>query len=266
MADYDRRSAAEAFRRCGLKPGDTVFTHSNVGYFGEPEGGRTAQNAFQTLLDAFFEVLGPTGTLVVPVFTYSFPKDEVYDPAESSSACGVFSESLRKHPAAKRSDDPIFSVAALGHRAEELTRDVPGECFGPGSFWDRFHRTEGVICNLNLDAAATIAHFFEKKLGAPYRQDRTFAGVVRKNGVETRRCVVFYSHDLNVPDTRGAFERFDTLARARGMVRTATIGRGAAVAITAADTLLLIRETLPKEPYFLTRRGQASRASTRLVQ
>ena len=249
---YNREEMARAFEKVGLKRGDVVFSHSNVGYFGYPEEGRTGEAVFQTILGAFEDVLGDEGTLVVPTFTYSFSKGEPYDPEHTPSTCGVFTEMLRKHPEAHRTRDPIFSVAALGGRARELTADVSVECFGLDSFWDRFFKADGVICNLNFDAFSSFIHYVERRLGVPYRYDKLFTGEFVLQGRVTKGAAIFFCQDITNPDTVSAFEPFDEMARQQCVVRTSRLGKGAIAGITAADTYRVVEEGLKSNPWLLT--------------
>jgi aminopeptidase-like protein/aminoglycoside N3'-acetyltransferase len=249
---YNRRNLADALRAVGMRRGDVVFSHSNIGYFGLLEEGRTPQAVFSTILGAFQDVLGPEGTLVVPTFTYSFCRQQMFDPNHTPSTCGAFTEMLRQLPASRRSRDPIFSVAAVGARADELTRDVPLECFGPGSFWDQFLQLNGLVCNLNCDAGSTFIHHVERQFRVPYRYDKLFTGQMIESGQVRKTAAIFFCQDLSNPDTVAAFEPFDALARARGFARTARVGRGAVVAVRATDTVTLLRDELPRNPWFLT--------------
>lgn len=253
---YNRAQMVQAFKQSGLKPGDVVFSHSNVGYFGYPEEGQTSEALFQTILGAFFDVIGEEGTLVVPTFTYSFPRRQHFDPDHTPSTCGIFTEMLRRHPEARRSADPIFSVAALGRRAMELTCDLSPECFGKNSFWDRFLHEDGVICNLNFDAGSTFVHYVERCLNVPYRYDKLFTGRLTRDGKAIKSSAIYFCQDLSNPDTVAAFEWFDRVARERGVARSVPVGRGAVVVISAADTFKLIEDELKQHPWFLTVAGQ----------
>ena len=253
--NYTQEGFLSALRSVGLREGDTVFTHSNIGYFGMPDSGAAA-DALEIILGGFQKAIGPEGTLIVPTFTYSFPKNEVFDPLTSPSACGAFSEKVRKHPASRRSEDPFFSVAALGKKAGELTAGVSDECFGEDSFWARFLAADGRICNLNFDAGSTFIHYVEKTLQAPYRQDRVFSGAVVKESAKIEKKVIFYSQDLAVPDTAASFELFHEAAKKIGIVYEARMGRGSILRIDAKDTQELIRRVLPKHPFFLIERGR----------
>jgi aminopeptidase-like protein/aminoglycoside N3'-acetyltransferase len=249
---YNRRQLADALKMIGLKSGDVVFSHSNVGFLGVPQEGNTAEAIFQTILGAFQDVLGPSGTLVVPTFTYSFCKGQVFDRENTPSTCGLFTEMMRKHHGSVRSGDPIFSIAAIGARAEELTKDVSEECFGHGSFWDRFFHADGVICNINFDAGSTFIHYVERCLNVPYRYDKLFTGQTIKNGVKSKAAAIYFCQDLSNPDTVAAFEPFDKLARARKLVCSAAVGRGSVLMIRSADVYRLIEESLRENPWLLT--------------
>lgn len=249
---YNRAQMAQALWNVGLKRGDVVFSHSNVGYFGFPEEGRTKEAVFETILGAFQDVIGEEGTLIVPTFTYSFAKQQPFDIEETPSTCGMFTEMLRQHPDAHRSHDPIFSVAALGRDAKGLTMNVSTECFGKDSFWDRFLQADGIICNLNFDAGSTFIHYVERSLNVPYRYDKLFTGIFVRQGHTIKGAAIYFCQDLSNPDTVAAFEPFDALARKEGLVRTIGVGRGAIVAIRATDVYSLIKEALKSNPWLLT--------------
>ena len=257
---YTKTDLVAALRAAGVRSGQTVFTHSNIGFFGIPAEGRDRASADRLVLEAFQEVLGPEGTLIVPVYTYSFCKREIFDPAATPSTCGPWSEFVRTQPGVLRSLDPIFSVAALGARADELTRDMPAECFGPDSFWDRLFKVDGVICNLNVWVISTFIHYVEKKLKVPYRFDKLFPGVFSENGVQRRGAAIFFCQDMTNADTRVATEPFDELALETGLARKISVGRGHITAISARNMARLIEETLPVRPHFLIESGRHGNA------
>ncbi len=247
---YTRSSFSGALVNIGIKRRDIVFTHSNIGFFGVPKGGNSILNVFKTIFNSFFDVIGSEGTLVAPTFTYSFPNGKVFDPDNTPSDCGIFSEMLRKYPEACRSKDPCVSVAAVGGRAEEMTQNVPENAYGPGSFFDRFFRANGVVCNMNFDAASTLVHYVERALEVPYRYDKTFTGIMRENGVDREKKSTIFVNYL-AKGNKVKFEPFDRLAREKGLYKTCAVGRGFVGAIKARDTFDLIQKTLPERPWFL---------------
>ena len=90
-----QQDVVDALIQVGLKEGDLVLIHSDVSSFGKLGEVRDRQLFLQLILDAFFEVIGLEGTLIVPTFTYSFCKKEVFEALKTPSTVGIFSEFIR---------------------------------------------------------------------------------------------------------------------------------------------------------------------------
>lgn len=239
--------------------GDVIFCHSNIGYFGRPENVTSLSGLCEMVFDIFLDSIGEEGTLVVPTFSYSFGSDKTdrrFDPQTTPSVCGAFSEFVRMRQGSRRSLDPMFSVAAFGRDAAQLIDADVKECFGEDSFWRRFLDARGRIVNLNFDAGSTFIHFVERRLEVPYRTDRTMRGEILQNSAWKPSEVIFNCRDLSDDGSSASFELFDMLARQAGIVRTASVGRGAVVSLTAADTAHFIESTLASRPLFLTVAGR----------
>ncbi len=248
---YTRNDLIRALKKIGVKKGDVVFCHSNLGFLGIPEGGNTKENVFHTVFGAFMEVLGEEGTLCVPTFTYSFCKREPFDPANTPSTVGMFPEMLRQLPKAYRSFDPIFSVAGVGKKARELLEDVSNECFGPGSFWERLLEHNGAICNVGLGAHSAFIHYVENCLKVPYRYKKLFHGELIINGKPQKYAVLYSCHDLNDPRTVLETKKFEKAARAYGLVMAEIVGRGEVNRIQCRDVFKVCKEGLGKDRWFL---------------
>lgn len=259
MSDYTAQELSAAIHACGAAPGRVLFCHSNIGYFGRPEGIASLADLNAMVTECLLQAIGPEGTLVVPTFSYSFGSDKpqkVFDPAATPSVCGALSEHIRALPDAQRSLDPMFSVAAIGVQAQALTGDTGAECFGEDSFWRRFLDADGLVLNLNFDAGSTFLHFVERRLGVPYRSDLTLSGDIVVDGVSSATECVYFARNLDDPEASPKFERFDTLARAAGIVQTAKLGRGAVVAISAHDAAAFLAKAIEQEPRLMTASGQ----------
>jgi aminoglycoside 3-N-acetyltransferase len=252
---------AGALRAAGLAEGDTVFSHSNIGYFGRCSEATSAKGLCDVFLNAFLQVVGPTGTLVVPTFSYSFGSGRTkkeFDVSGTPGVCGILSEHVRRSTGVLRSADPMFSVAAIGRLADSITRDADTECFGENSCWRRLLDVDSVVCNLNFDSASTLVHFVERRQRVPYRQNRIFFGTIVENGKAREAEAIYFSRDMNDPKSVPNFARFDQLARAANLVRTVPLGRGSIVSISARATAWLIERQLPLEPRFLVAGGSVS--------
>lgn len=259
QSHYSKKDLVSALKDAGIHAGHTVLSHSNIGYFGIPLEGNSRNIADRMVLEAFQEVLGEGGTLIVPTYTYSFCRRQVFDPSTTPSTCGSWSEFVRTRPEACRSHDPIFSVAALGGRAEKLTAAVPIECFGPDSFWERFLKADGIICNLNVWVISTFIHYVEKLLRVPYRYDKLFPGMFSIDGKIRRGSAIFFCQDASNADTRVATDAFDEMAINTGLAKRISVGRGFITVMRAQDVVSMIKDTLVEQPYFLTEAGRHNR-------
>jgi aminoglycoside 3-N-acetyltransferase len=249
--DYSRGDIVKALETVGVCRGDAIFVHSNIGFFGKLGGARGPDEYYSVFKQAIFEVLGSEGTLVTPTFSYSFCHAERFDRAETASAMGFFSEAVRTDKDSMRSNDPNFSVAAIGGNARYLTESSPEHSFGPDGFFGRFLEIKGKFCNFNFDSGSTFFHYVERTLGVPYRYNKGFKGTLVENGRDVERTFYHYVFDPDKKNHYPCFTKFDRLAKRLGVAKTANLGKGQIVLVSARDTFDLIAGQLKSEPNFL---------------
>lgn len=249
--DYTKEDIVDALHKVGVSSGESIFVHSNIGFFGQLKDARSKEDYYLIFKDAIFKVIGQEGTLVVPVFSYSFCEGKIFDKYKTPGVCGLLSEMVRNDPLALRSEDANFSVAAIGKKAEYLTKDAPEHSFGPNSFWERFLKIDGKICNFNFDSGSTLFHYAEKSIGVPYRYDKPFFGIFKADGREEKRGYYHYVYDLTKEDHAPDFTKFHKKANELGLVKIADLGNGQIVLISAKDTFELIKRELKTNPSFL---------------
>ena len=249
---YSEDDLKRAFHILPLKEGDTVFIHSNIGFFGKLDGAIDADS----LCNSFFKVIqsqiGIKGTIVVPAFTYSFPRKQKFNLNSQINEMGIFSEWLRKKPDSLRSLDSSYSVVAWGKKANFFTNQVPENSFGPNSFFDRLDKEEGTILNLNFDAGSTYLHYLEREYNVEYRFDKTFEGLITSEGVDIKSkstIYVRYMNDLTHPQ----FEKFDDIAREKGKYFVSNLGRGQIGLIRTKECRKIFEDSLVNSPYLLTK-------------
>jgi aminoglycoside 3-N-acetyltransferase len=236
-----------------LRRGDILFLHANIGFFGRAEGVTGSHQLCEMFFDALMDRVGNVGTIVVPTFTYSHPRNQVFNPKTTSSEMGIFAEWIRLHPDAKRSTDPNYSVAAIGQEAELLTNEVPENSFGRNCFFERFLSANGTVLNLNLDAGSTFLHFLERENNALYRFDKSFDGFnySETNQIMKSKSTIYvrYIHEATLPN----FENFHNLAKREKKLHCASLGRGAMNLISANNCQAVINSHYSKDPWMLTR-------------
>lgn len=192
MKRTSRTELAALLRALGLRAGDRAFVHAFVASLGFVEGGLFGIHA------AFRDVLGPGGTLVVPTFTSSYRRGEVYDIVASRSFNGAFSEHLRGLPGVMRSLDPLFSFAAEGPDAEELLRRRGSNCFGAGSGYEQLFSAGVKFVGLGVhwDQGYSFMMHLERLAEVPYRFEHAYEGITRlRSGTEIRDHAIHYQRD-----------------------------------------------------------------------
>jgi len=249
---YSEGDIDKAFRILPFEEGDTVFIHSNIGFFGKLKGAADVNALCSSFFKVIQSLIGSKGTIVVPAFTYSFPRKQKFNLNSQIVEMGIFSEWLRQKPDSLRSLDPSYSVVAWGEKAKFFTNQVPENSFGPDSFFDRFDKQEGVILNLNFDAGSTYLHYLERESNVSYRFDKTFEGLIASGDADIKSkstIYVRYMHDLTHPQ----FEKFDVIARQKGKFFTSKLGRGEIGLIRARECREIFENSLIDSPYLLTR-------------
>lgn len=132
-------SLAADLRKLGMRAGAVVLMHSSLRSVGFVAGGP------QAVVQALLDVLGPSGTLVVPTHTpdnsdpahwrhppvpsswWAAIREDTpgFDPVRTPAGRGMgrLAELVRTWPGARRSDHPQVSFAALGARADDVVAE-----------------------------------------------------------------------------------------------------------------------------------------------
>lgn len=256
MTGWGRADLVRALRSVGIGTGDVVYFQVCHATLGPAEGAVTDTELSQLMYAGLRDVVGATGTIVAPAYTFSFCRQQVFDPAETPTVVGpwntftAFPEFLRRLPEAVRSCDPIFSNAGVGPRAAELLTRIPTVCLGDDSIHARMRRVSGKICILGVGLyEAIFRHYVESVSRVPWRFDKLFPGKIRENGIE-RKEGWLYNVRIGAPNGDPAGEALEALARKSGVCRVATVGAGEMVAVDAEEYFELTSRELARDPWF----------------
>lgn len=202
----------------GLKAGDRVMVHSSLSSIGHVDGGAP------TVVEAFLDVLGPTGTLMVPTFTHS--ACQYFDPLVTPSLNGAITEAARAFPGALRSLHPTHAATALGPDAEELMRDdLDRGALGRDCALDRLIKKGGYIFLLGVDQKSNSSIH----IGEDYAGDDRHKAISPENPK-----IVILNHPergeqkVTLTEMMGgtvAFDRMDEVLRVRDQIVDGTIGK-----------------------------------------
>ncbi len=227
-------------RRLGLGNEDSVFVHSSMKSMGFVDGG--AQN----VINVFLEVLGASGLLAVPTFTFA-NFQPFFDPEKTPSEMGLITETLRQREESFRSVHPRHSVAAMGQGAEKLVNGhLEAGSFGEASPLDKLSKEGGFILLLGVGHNVnSIIHMAEVYAEVPYLYtwegpDFPHIARVRHNG---------YKKEISLapsPGCSAGFEKIEPFLRNQGIIKDGTIGQAKCQLMKARDVVEATVELLSK--------------------
>tara|TARA_B100001971_G_scaffold10291_1_gene8383 strand:- start:568 stop:1368 length:801 start_codon:yes stop_codon:yes gene_type:complete len=203
------------------------------------------------LIDFFL----PTGTIVVPTYTYSFTTNEIYDVINSPSKIGLFSEKFRKKKGIMRSKNPLFSVATVGRHAKKFENSSFKTSFGKGSCFDVLHKLNGKIICLacNFDRI-TFTHYVEQKLKVNYRYLKKFLGQIVTNKKRRKITTDFYVRNLGIK-SEIYLKSLKNLLLKEKQLKCSTLGRFAVSSVRVRHFEQGIKKIINKNPYGLILEG-----------
>ena len=257
-ANEDEVSFADivrALQSAGVRSGDVVMVHSSLFQLGRPAD-LTNRNAVpDAFVQAFNQVLGPDGTLLVPTFTYSFCGAETFNVQTSPTRMGVLAERVRQHADSIRSVQPLFSAAGFGARAREVIEDVGKSSFGKDSVFDRLHRMgSGKYLVLGEDLwVLTAIHHIEQAFGVPYRYLKEFTGTIVDGDRTYTDTFDYLVRNLDLKAKSCLHEVFADHLRRAGKLQETTLGGGFVRTVNEVDLYTEAVKFLgDNDRYFLT--------------
>lgn len=186
------------FQSLGINRSDTLFVHSAYSSLTKAPGG--VQGGPATVIDALIEILGPEGTLIMPTFNYGFLRGETWDIRSTPSQMGILTELVRKDPRAKRMFHPIYSVAAIGKRADEISSLTSNDCFGETTIFKKLRdwNAKILIIGLPYSKSFTFLHHCEQEAQVGYRYLKEFNGTaIDEAGTQHELTVTMFVRDVD---------------------------------------------------------------------
>ncbi len=237
----------KGLKAAGLECGDSAIVHSSLRSFGQVEGGADA------VIDALLEVLGPSGNLVMPTFTWDTFHNRtsgIFDVVNTPSETGKITEVFRKRDGVLRSSHICHSVAACGPLAAEMLGDgISG--IGRGSPFDALYRRNGWVLLLGVGmSSCTALHTAEEYKGVSYRYYRDFSGCQVRHAdgsLKPCACTEFLRKEGFVND----FGKMDRVFAEMGILRTAKVGNAVITNVRIRELIDRTLELLGKDESFL---------------
>ena len=193
----------------GITKGDIVYVGSDITQLlvvlrkKEDRKSREEQNEFlHAMIDALQEQVGEEGTLLFPVYTWSFCKGKPYDVSKTLGTVGVLNNwVLKNRTDFRRTAHPLYSFMVWGKDAEMLLAMDNQEAWGKDSPFEYFKEQHAklFLLNVTLQRAFTFMHYVEQSVEVPYRYHKYFLGnYTDAKGHTTARCYSMYVRDLDI--------------------------------------------------------------------
>lgn len=177
-----------------VRPGSTLLLHSSLSRTLSEQECRPVD-----VLNAFLGQLGPSGTLLVPLFNFDFTKGVPFDIRTTPSHMGAFTEAARNFGGAVRTGHPIYSFAAIGARSPDFAKVNNLSAYGDDSPFALLRYLDGEIGVLDLpdQNSMTFYHHVEEMHDVSYRHHKSFtAPYTDTRGITEPRTYSIFVRDL----------------------------------------------------------------------
>lgn len=238
----------------GISEGDTVLMHSSFRSIGGVEGG--AEGFF----DAFFEVLGESGTLVLPALSYEAisPTQPIFDRDLTPSCVGYLAEYFRTSvPGVVRSMHATHSCCARGYRATELVADHELDLtpVGKNSPFAKLALIGGKILMLGCgNDCNTSMHGVEETAVPPYLLlQNDYDYILRDGDREIRQRAMHHNFVVDGKHVTQKYSRVVSLLP-EGAVRFGKVGYAECTLMSARDVWERGHQKLTEDPWFFVDR------------
>jgi aminoglycoside 3-N-acetyltransferase len=244
------RLAAD-LRLLGVQTGDILMIHSSLRSLGFVVGGAA------TVVDALLEVLGPTGTLVGPSFTYETALDPsfIFDPLDTPSDMGAIADEIRRRAGNHRSRHLTHSLSAIGPHAESIVTAGGPTAWAADDPLGTIFKLNGRFLLLGVTYQSfTACHVLEVADRLHYRKLDTLRRRLRRpDGHLVPFENTVYLRDVNYPGYD--FNRVGQAMEDAGITTVASVGNAIARLIRAQPMREFVAPRVQRDPEYLLQQG-----------
>jgi aminoglycoside 3-N-acetyltransferase len=177
----------------GVDSGDVLLVHSGLR--------RLIRRGLrpESIGAGLLELLGPSGTLLLPTFNFDWSESGEFDVRNTPSKMGTLTEWGRLRPDSIRTEHPMYSFAISGAQKDKFISDRNPSGYGYGSPFHTLNKLNGKILTIGLPwvNSMTFVHYAEEILQVPYRYFKSFPGEYTDNeGSTNKREYFVYVRDL----------------------------------------------------------------------
>ena len=199
----------EEFVSLGVSRGDILYVSSDVTVLTLDACRQCALKSkkdidgfYDLLIDAMKELVGDEGTLLFPVFTWSFCRNIPYDAKKTQGEVGALGNWVLNYRGDFiRTIHPLYSFMVSGKDAQLFHSMTNRTAWGKDSPFAYLHEkhAKNLIINVTLSGCFTFLHYVEESIGVPHRYFKDFHGqYVDENGSVEDRTYTMFVRDLDI--------------------------------------------------------------------
>ena len=248
----DEKQLSFFLKKHGVKHGDNIFIHGNAIVIAQTVGENKSQK-ISCFWNSLKNYIGPKGTIIVPTFTYSPMKSEIFESNETKSDIGQFSEQFRLLNWTKRTNHPIFSVSYWGSLNNKISEAKLNTCFGEESIFELLYKENFRIfcigCSIN---EITFIHYLEEKLNVDYRYHKNFNAEYISNGKLKKLKISYFVRDLKYyTDTKLNLNKLKKCLKSKKKLETFSSFLCPVYSVLAKDLYSISSKLYKDDPLFL---------------
>jgi len=164
----------QLFIKLGVKKNKIVMVHGFMPSLGKIIGG------YEIFFNVLFDLVGKDGGVIVPTFTYSFTKGEIFDVRETKSTVGDFTNYFLTLENCYRNLEPNFSMAGIGKNVKKIICRDRLLTFGKNSIYEKIEEANVLFLLLGINWDQGLSYFMhlEASYGVSYRYNKLFKGTI----------------------------------------------------------------------------------------
>lgn len=256
MSTWSIEDLDESLMILGVQRFSRVFIHANLGLLGR--GNFAISEVPSALLSKIEEIVGKSGLICLPAFSYSAGRGEIYKPYTSQGLREMGSLSVEAFTRSYvRSMDPMFSVFCYGDKSLELFEGLGNNSFGPKSFFERAMDMNFRMLLFCVGCGTTFLHEIERQIGVIYRSEKVFSYKFQRaeNEPILHDTWTSYVRDLDDTGTEADFRLLSTEFIKYRNVHTVQLGKGYIVSYELDTLKEFVSSKMLTNPWYLTNKG-----------
>ena len=202
-------SLINKLRGLGIEKGDILYISSDVARLTYDvcrncrlKGKKEINSFYDRLIDNMQMLIGEEGTLLFPMFTWTFCRGVPYDVRKTPGEVGALNNwVLNNRLDFSRTEHPLYSFMVWGKDKDELVSMHNLSAWSEDSPFGYMYRkkAKNLLIDVELEECFTFEHFVEESLRFPIRYFKDFTGeYITADGVSETRTYAMYVRDLDI--------------------------------------------------------------------